>query len=213
MKKVKECTICASRKRVCNSKIGLLCGKHYLQFNRYGIIKERTRYDPNEIVFDGNLIKLYLYNKDGNKIAEAVVDADKYEVVKDHKWCMDFNGYVKDSRGRYLHRVIVNKDNLYVDHINGNKLDNRLANLRLCSNADNLKNRVKLPSNNTSGILGVRFRSDRNKWYAEIQCDNTKINLGSYLSKEEAIKARREAEEIYFGKYKSKILNNEIDKT
>lgn len=100
---------------------------------------------------------------------------------------------------------------LFVDHINGDKLDNRKNNLRICSNADNLKNRVKLPSNNTSGILGVRYRADRNKWYAEIQCNRQRIRLGSYIDKEDAIKARLTAEYKYFGKYKSKILNNEID--
>lgn len=53
------------------------------------------------------------------------------------------------------------------------------------------------------GILGVRYRADRNKWYAEIQFNN----LGSYTEKEDAIKARLEAEIKYFGKYKSQVLN------
>ena len=74
-----------------------------------------------------------------------------------------------------------------------------------------LKNRVKLPKNNTSGILGVRFREDRNKWYTEIQCNKEKIYLGSFSSLEEAIKARLNGELKFFGKYKSKILNNEIN--
>ena len=100
---------------------------------------------------------------------------------------------------------------MYIDHINGNKLDNRKSNLRVCSNADNLKNRVKLPSNNTSGILGVRYRADRSKWYAEIQVNNKRIRLGSYIDKESAVRARLEAEIKYFDEYKSKVLNNEID--
>ena len=83
--------------------------------------------------------------------------------------------------------------------------------MRVCSNADNLKNRIKLPSSNTSGILGVRYRSDRSKWYAEIQVNNRKICLGSYTNKEDAIRARLEAEIKYFGEYKSKVLNNEIN--
>ena len=77
--------------------------------------------------------------------------------------------------------------------------------------SDNLKNRIKLPSSNTSGILGVRYRSDRGKWYAEIQVNNRKICLGSYTNKEDAIRARLEAEIKYFGEYKSKVLNNEIN--
>ena len=46
-----------------------------------------------------------------------------------------------------------------------------------------------------------------NKWYAEIQCNGQRINLGSYSEKEDAIKARLEAEIKYFGKYKSQVLN------
>lgn len=118
---------------------------------------------------------------------------------------------MKNSKQKYLHRIITGETILYVDHINGNKLDNRKSNLRVCSNADNLKNRVKLPSSNTSGILGVRYRSDRSKWYAEIQVNNKKIRLGSYVDKEDAVRARLEAEIKYFDKYKSKVLNNEID--
>lgn len=106
----------------------------------------------------------------------------------------------------------MNTSSEYVDHINGNTLDNRKQNLRIVSNADNLKNRTKLPSNNTSGVIGVRYRKDRNKWYAEIQYNNNKINLGSYIEKNDAIKVRLAAELKYFGEYKSNI-NNEAYKT
>lgn len=211
MKEIKKCSICGSTVKVCNTEIGLLCGKHYLQYKRHGEIKSRTKYDPNEFVVEEDLVRIFLYNKDGDKVAKALIDKDDYNLVKDYKWCLDKNGYVKNSKQKYLHRTITRETTLYVDHINGNKLDNRKSNLRVCSNADNLKNRVKLPSSNTSGILGVRYRSDRSKWYAEIQVNNKKIRLGSYIDKEDAIKARLEAEIKYFGEYKSKVLNNEID--
>lgn len=210
MKEIKKCSICGSTTKVCNTEIGLLCGKHYLQFKRYGKIKNRTKYDPNEFITEGEITKIYLYNKDGIKVSEALIDTDKLPIVKDCKWCLDGNGYVKNSNQGYLHRIIMEEHTLFVDHINGNKLDNRISNLRVCTNADNLKNRIKLPSSNTSGILGVRFRKDRNKWYAEIQVNNQKHYLGSYTNKEDAIKARLDAEIKYFGEYKSKILNNEV---
>lgn len=57
----------------------------------------------------------------------------------------------------------------------------------------------------------MRFRVDRNKWYAELKADGVVHRLGSYVTKEEAVKARLDGELKYFGKYKSKILNNEID--
>lgn len=63
MKEIKRCSVCGSTVKVCNAEIGLLCGKHYLQFKRHGKIPERTKYDPNEFVTEGNITKIYLYKK------------------------------------------------------------------------------------------------------------------------------------------------------
>jgi hypothetical protein len=63
----------------------------------------------------------------------------------------------------------------------------------------------------TSGILGVRFDNRRNKWYADIQYKGKCIFLGYFNIKEDAIKARIDAEKSYFKEFKSKILNNEIN--
>lgn len=206
----KSCCICRSQNKICHTDIGYLCGKHYLQYKRHGKCT-RTKYDPNEFIKENNIIKIYLYDKNGNKINEAIIDVDKYDLVKNYKWCIDCNGYVKNSGQEYLHRLIIGAKDLFVDHINGNKLDNRLSNLRLCTNSENVKNHVKLNKNNTSGIIGVRYRNDRHKWYAEIQCDNKVIRLGSFSKKEDAIKARINAEIVYFKEFKSKVLNNEIN--
>lgn len=211
MKQTKICCICGNSNKTVNTDIGILCGKHYLQYIRYGKIKSRTKYDPNVIEEFSNHAIIYLYNKDGDIIAETLIDKEDIPKVINDKWCRDKNGYVKNSKQGYLHRILLDETNLFIDHINGDKLDNRKRNLRICNNADNLKNRVKLPKNNTSGILGVRFREDRNKWYAEIQCNKEKIYLGSFSSLEDAIKARLNGELEFFGKYKSKILNNEIN--
>lgn len=165
----------------------------------------------NEIKIYNDFAIIVLYDKKSNPIAETIIDIEDIDRIKNFRWCKDYNGYAKNSNQKYLHRIIMNESILFIDHINGNKLDNRKSNLRICSNTDNLKNRVKLPSNNTSGIIGVRYRADRGKWYAEIQCNKQKIGLGSYIDKNDAIKARLSAEYKYFGKYKSKILNNEIN--
>lgn len=207
MKEIKKCSICSSTVKVCNTEIGFLCGKHYNQFKRHGKILERTKYDPNEIKIENDYALIVLYNKNSEPVAEALIDIQDIDLVKNFKWCVDKNNYVKNSKQHYLHRLILNESELYIDHINGNTLDNRRDNLRVCTNADNLKHRVNLPKNNTSGILGVRFRQDRNKWYTEIQVDGRKINLGSYTNKEDAINARLEAEIKYFGEYRSKIKN------
>ena len=206
MKEIKVCSVCGSTHRVCNTSIGLLCGKHYCQYQKYGEVKVRTKFDPNEIIDNGDgTSSIILYDKQSNPVGKALVDTVNVATIASMKWCLDKNGYVKSSKQEYLHRVITGEKTLYVDHINGDKLNNTLSNLRICSNADNLKNRVHLPSNNTSGILGVRFRSERKKWVAEIQANKVCHRLGMFNTKEEAIAARLAAELKYFGEYKSKV--------
>lgn len=206
MREIKCCSVCGSNVKVCSTPLGYLCGKHYSQWKKYGKIKSRTKNDPNEIIdnHDGTSF-IVLYNKASEPIANAIIDTDKVHIIVNSKWCLDKNGYVKSSKQEYLHRVIMNEATLYIDHIDGNKLNNTISNLRICSNADNLKHRVSLPSNNTSGILGVRFRVERNKWTAEIQANKVVHRLGMFDTKEEAIKARLDAELEYFKEYKSKV--------
>lgn len=79
-----------------------------------------------------------------------------------------------------------------VDHINGVRTDNRWSNLRAATRATNARN-LSIPSNNTSGHIGVRFIERLNKWRAEIWRGKN-IYLGVYGSFEEACKARKDAE-------------------
>jgi len=64
-----------------------------------------------------------------------------------------------------------------VDHINGNRDDNRVENLRAASRSDNLKNARKR-CDNTSGVKGVHWDSQRGKWKAEIKVNGKKLFLG-----------------------------------
>lgn len=81
-----------------------------------------------------------------------------------------------------------------IDHINGNRADNRIANLRSVDRAENAKNR-RLHSANKSGALGVI--AHRKGWRAYITHNYQQIHLGIFPTKEEAIAARREAEAKY----------------
>lgn len=83
-----------------------------------------------------------------------------------------------------------------VDHINQNKMDNRLCNLRNTNKSVNSFN-SKMHSNNRSGVRGVHFRKDTNRWSAEIKVNGKKIMLGCYGTKEEAAQARKEGERKY----------------
>lgn len=88
----------------------------------------------------------------------------------------------------------------YYDHKNRNTLDNRKNNLRPATNSENMKNR-SLFSNNKSGVTGVWFLKDRQKWRAEIKMNKKSVYLGDFINKYDAIEARLQAEADYYGEF------------
>lgn len=80
-----------------------------------------------------------------------------------------------------------------IDHINGNKQDNRLCNLRNVTHRENLRN-VRKSKNNTSGVTGVSWSAYHEKWAARIKTDYKLLHLGVFINKEDAIAARKAAE-------------------
>jgi hypothetical protein len=107
------------------------------------------------------------------------------------------------SKGKYIRlgRLIMDaQDTEVVDHINHDTMDNRRVNLRIVKQAENMLN-VGIRSNNTTGVTGVWREKRRSKWVAEIKRDGIKHFLGQYDSFDEAVAARKAAEEKYFGEY------------
>lgn len=177
------------------------CDKHYKQVRRNGKILKRTIFDLNEIIIYDTYAEIVLYDKDCNEIARALIDVEDVEKVKNIKWCYD-GRYVR-SQHFFLHRFIMcPSDDLVVDHINHNPLDNRKCNLRICTQQENSFNKKKM-SNNTSGVIGVLWRKDINKWIAQIRINGKYIYLGCFDTLEQAIEVRKKAEIEYFGEYRS----------
>lgn len=81
----------------------------------------------------------------------------------------------------------------HIDHINGDRADNRISNLRNVTRQENQKN-MRLPSDNTSGRIGVWWHKKNKKWVAEIKSAGRKRHLGSFTRFEDACKARADAE-------------------
>ena len=87
-----------------------------------------------------------------------------------------------------------------IDHINNNPSDNRLCNLREATTPQNQHN-VKMMKTNTSGIKGVCFDKNRNKWMAQLQVNNKRIRLGRFDNLDDAKLAIENARIKYHGKY------------
>ena len=137
-----------------------------------------------------------------SKGEEFYFDLEDYDKIKDYCWYID-NGYVVNGCNIRLHRLITDcPDDNVVDHIHGKKSrnDNRKSNLRICTQQLNTVNK-SMQSNNTSGVIGVYWEKSCNKWRAYINFNKKRKSLGCYNDFNDAVKAREEAEEKYFGEY------------
>lgn len=116
----------------------------------------------------------------------------------------DRHGYLRGNfRGRTVlrHRVVMAlitgawpaND---VDHVNGDRSDNREVNLRAVTRAENSRNAAK-PARNTSGRVGVSYDRQRGKWAAFITVNYRKLSLGRYADRADAVAAREDAEKLH----------------
>ena len=129
---------------------------------------------------------------------EAVVDDEDYEkLVSMGSWHYDrYAKRVPQKKPVYMHRVILSApDNKSVDHINGNKLDNRKSNLRLCEQSDNSAN----SGNRTGKYKGVSWDKSRRKWIAFVCYQYKNINLGRFDNAEAAALAYNHVAKQLFG--------------
>lgn len=145
--------------------------------------------------------EIILYGKYG-KGKVAKIDDDDFDIVTNHRWHVDRCGYARcheykrvnpDRPVILMHRLILGEEILkdkYVDHINGDKLDNRRANLRICTNQQNMCNRSKYKRKNKSIMAskykGVRKYGNNNKWVARISINGKPVHIGVYNTEEEA---------------------------
>ena len=187
-----------------------LCPKHYNQILKYGEFLDnnpRTRYDENEIIKYDDYAEIVIYNHHCEEIARALIDLDDINKIKKYKWSLKGNGYIAaGDNGVMLHKIITNTNkNEIVDHINGNKLDNRKSNLRICTYTQNNINKC-IQSNNKSGYPGVRWDERAKKWKVRITVNKKQLYLGYFINKEDVIKVRKQAEIKYFGEYRRKNL-------
>ena len=137
----------------------------------------------------------------------ALVSKEDYNRLKDIPWYKSAYGYAIKNFYRgdnkwevvRMHREVIGaKDGQHVDHINGDKLDNRRSNLRIATPLQNNWNKG-LTARNSSGYKGVSERNGRYESY--IRNRGILEHLGTYESKEDAAKAYNVKAEEYFGEF------------
>ena len=114
----------------------------------------------------------------------------------------------EDTSHKLIHRLVANaflenpEDKKCVDHQDRDRTNNNVNNLRFATYTENNQN-VSIRYNNKSGVIGVSFNTKDKKWRATICVNGNDIYLGSFTEKDDAIRARQEAEILHFGEFRS----------
>lgn len=124
----------------------------------------------------------------------SVVQVDDCDLsrVAGYNWHLHPGGYAiarPNGKSLYMHRLVINASSrMEVDHINGDKLDNRRNNLRLVSRQQNEQNKAYTSAQ--SGVRGVSYDGRRAKpWRAEVYINRKRIHLGYFDNVAEAAQA------------------------
>lgn len=175
------------------------CLLHYSQMLSKGYCSVFTIRTKNEIITDGNICRIILRNPRGEVIGESLVDKEDIDLVGLYRWGKDTPGYANSKKGRMHNLLMPKKEGYVIDHINGNGLDNRRANLRYATHTQNIRNQYgkkhKLQNR------GVRKNEKGDKWVADIMVNRKHINLGVFNTRQEAVDARIKAEQEHFGEF------------
>lgn len=158
---------------------------------------------PHPDAFIAELRRLFAYDRETatfvrlvkkgpNKVGAVAgtINAYGYKVIK------------IDGRNHLLHRLVWLLETgdwpkADIDHIDRNKLNNHISNLRDVSRSVNQQNRVKALRNNPTGMLGVSFHKSSNSYRAIIGLNNKQIHIGHFDNPEDARKAYLAAKRKY----------------
>lgn len=162
------------------------------------ILNELLRYDPEtgdlqwkerkKSMFSAECYCTIWNKRFSGKMALANINNAGYK-----NGCIDRVGFLAH---RVIYKLVHGVDADFIDHINQDRTDNKITNLRSVSKLENNRN-TKINKNNTSGCMGVYFSKAEKKWKAAITINYRNIGLGTFINKEDAITERKKAEQAH----------------
>ena len=165
-----KCAISYCENLNCSTRISkIYCSKHVMRLAKGNNPHEKTSKDRRPSTIEGGVAKIELGFK--ARHGYAIVDID-FSYLDKYNWNLSSSGYAfARPSGRtkmiYMHHLVLPRvEGMDNDHINRNKLDNRLQNLRTVTRSQNLHNSMK---SGASGYKGVQFNKNRGKWQTRLR--------------------------------------------
>jgi hypothetical protein len=176
----------------------------------------------NEYEVSGEVVVIFLNRRDGTILETQIETTDLAKMLEyEGKWTPWWNkctksyyvqGHLRLGVNKktkiYLHRYLTDAPKgQFVDHENNDTLDNRRSNLRFVTNAENQQNRKSTPSDNKSGVLGVSWNRNKNKWQCHIKANGKNMYLGLYDDLEVAKRVVEDARKRHMPYSKEALAN------
>jgi hypothetical protein len=185
-------------------------------------MKIKQTKNPNEYITYEDHVEFIINSEKYGKF-NVSIDIQDYKRVKKYRWsvskvknpeCESYKMfYAHNKKAGLLHRYILHAPkNKLVDHIDGDTMNNRKCNLRMCDRNQNAKNR-KRSNINTSGHKGVclvTYPSGLQRWHAYACHKDERYNLGYYVNILDAIKAREKFEDEYYQEFNRKDIDYDL---
>lgn len=162
-----------------------MCKYHWQNWSRHGTPTPFNFRLPNPIKIDGDVARMTIFRGVTNKpIAETIFDAEDAPLVRRYKWCLT-DGYIKNNQWP-LAGFIMGRQK-WVDHINGDRLDNRKSNLRPVDREQNSRNVSVQNRKKSSKYKGVwKTETVSKPWRANIKMRGQNFYIGRFKTEEEA---------------------------
>lgn len=177
--------------------------------NRERIIAQNKSWHKTNVYSDVCMDQYgeYYIGRTTNTDKEFYIDIEDFEKIKEYCWSEDANHYIiawdADTQTIIkMHTFLTMYD--ICDHADRNRSNNRRYNLRPATVGENCRN-ISVRVDNSSNIIGVSWSKKSQRWRAYLQHERNNMNLGYFIDKDDAIRARLKAEQKYFGEFAPQI--------